>query len=85
MFVLGVLIIESCNGGKKYKYPFMDPNLDIDERVNDLISRMTLEEKVGQMMHAAPEIKHLNIPEYNWWGECLHGVARAGLATGMRI
>jgi len=79
--VLGILIIDSCNGGNKYKYPFMDPDLEIEARVDDLVSRMTLEEKVGQMMHAAPEIKHLNIPEYNWWGECLHGVARAGLAT----
>ena len=79
--VLGILIVDSCNGGNKYKYPFMDPDLGIEVRVDDLVSRMTLEEKVGQMMHAAPEIKHLNIPEYNWWGECLHGVARAGLAT----
>ncbi len=79
--VLGILIIESCSGGNKNKFPFMDPNLDIDERVNDLVSRMTLEEKVGQMMNAAPEIKRLGIPEYNWWNECLHGVARAGLAT----
>jgi beta-glucosidase len=79
--VLGILIIESCSGGKKYKYQFMDPNLDIDERVNDLVGRMTLEEKVGQMMNAAPAIERLGIPEYNWWNECLHGVARAGLAT----
>ena len=79
--VLGILIVDSCNGGNKFKYPFMNPDLDIEVRVDDLIGRMTLEEKVGQMMHAAPEIKHLNIPEYNWWGECLHGVARAGLAT----
>jgi len=79
--VFGILIIDSCNGGNKYKYPFMDPDLEIEARVDDLVSRMTLEEKAGQMMHDAPEIKHLNIPEYNWWGECLHGVARAGLAT----
>ena len=79
--VLGILIIESCSGGKKYKYQFMDPNLDIDERVNDIVGRMTLEEKVGQMMNAAPAIERLGIPEYNWWNECLHGVARAGLAT----
>ncbi len=42
---------------------------------------MTLEEKIGQMMNAAPAIERLGIPEYNWWNECLHGVARAGLAT----
>ena len=61
--------------------PFRNPNLPIDQRVNDLVSRMTLEEKVGQMMNAAPAIPRLGIPEYNWWNECLHGVARAGLAT----
>lgn len=76
-----ILIIESCNSSSRYRYPFMDPALGIDERVNDLVSRMTLEEKIGQMMNAAPEIKRLGIPEYNWWSECLHGVARAGLAT----
>jgi beta-glucosidase len=61
--------------------PFRNPDLPIDQRVNDLVSRMTLEEKIGQMMNAAPAIPRLGIPEYNWWNECLHGVARAGLAT----
>jgi len=60
---------------------FRNPSLPIDQRVNDLVSRMTLEEKIGQMMNAAPAIPRLGIPEYNWWNECLHGVARAGLAT----
>jgi beta-glucosidase len=50
-------------------------------RVNDLVSRMTLEEKVMQMQHTAPAIPRLGIPEYNWWNECLHGVARNGFAT----
>jgi beta-glucosidase len=76
-----ILILESCNGGSRNRYPFMDPSLTVDERVNDLVSRMTLEEKVSQMMNEAPEIKRLGIPAYNWWNECLHGVARAGLAT----
>ncbi len=48
---------------------------------NDLVARMTLEEKVAQMMHAAPAVERLGIPAYNWWNEGLHGVARAGLAT----
>jgi beta-glucosidase len=42
---------------------------------------MTLEEKVSQMLHEAPAVERLGIPEYNWWNECLHGVARAGVAT----
>jgi beta-glucosidase len=61
--------------------PFMNPELPVDQRVDDLVSRMILEEKIGQMMNAAPAIPRLGIPEYNWWNECLHGVARAGLAT----
>jgi len=42
---------------------------------------MTLEEKVSQMVNGSPAIERLGIPEYNWWSEALHGVARAGLAT----
>ncbi len=53
----------------------------IVERVEALVSRMTLEEKISQMMNDAPAIERLDIPKYNWWNEALHGVARAGLAT----
>jgi beta-glucosidase len=60
---------------------YLNPNLPTDQRVNDLISRMTLDEKIGQMMNAAPAIPRLHIAAYNWWNESLHGVARAGLAT----
>ena len=42
---------------------------------------MTLEEKIAQMLYDAPAIERLGIPAYNWWNECLHGVARAGIAT----
>jgi len=61
--------------------PFRNPALPVEERVNDLVSRMTLEEKVSQMIHAAPAIPRLGIPEYNWWSEGLHGAAREGYAT----
>ncbi len=61
--------------------PYQNPDLPVKERVNDLVSRMTLKEKVSQMKYDAPAIKHLDIPEYNWWNEALHGVARNGLAT----
>jgi beta-glucosidase len=50
-------------------------------RVDSLVRQMTLEEKVSQMQDAAPAIDRLGIPEYNWWNEALHGVARSGLAT----
>ncbi|MDR2101100.1 MAG: glycoside hydrolase family 3 C-terminal domain-containing protein [Treponema sp.] len=52
-----------------------------EERIRDLISQMTLEEKVSQLSYTSAAIPRLGIPEYNWWNECLHGVARAGLAT----
>ena len=51
------------------------------ERAAELVSRMTLTEKVSQMVYDAPAIERLGIPDYNWWNECLHGVARAGAAT----
>ncbi len=60
---------------------YWDHSLSIEERVSDLVSRMTLDEKIYQMRYDAPAIERLGIPEYNWWNECLHGVARAGLAT----
>ncbi len=61
--------------------PFYNPKLPIDQRVQDLISRLTLEEKVEQMMNATPEIKRLNITPYDYWNEALHGVGRSGTAT----
>jgi len=51
------------------------------KRAAELVSKMTLEQKIRQMLHAAPAIEELNIPSYNWWNEALHGVARAGVAT----
>ncbi len=66
---------------KQAEYPFLNLRLTVEERVDDLIGRMTLEEKISQMRYDAPAIDRLGIPEYNWWNECLHGVARAGVAT----
>jgi beta-glucosidase len=63
------------------KPAYLDTSLPIDQRVNDLVSRMTLEEKVSQMQDNAPAIQRLGVPAYNWWNEALHGVARAGHAT----
>ena len=61
--------------------PFRNPELSRQERIDDLISRLTLQEKVGMMMHGSKGVERLGIPDYNWWNEALHGVARAGLAT----
>ncbi|MGD0227929.1 MAG: glycoside hydrolase family 3 C-terminal domain-containing protein [Terriglobia bacterium] len=60
---------------------FRNPSLPIEKRAEDLVSRLTLEEKVHQMEYTAPEIIRLGIPSYNWWSEGLHGVARSGYAT----
>ncbi|MDF7815803.1 glycoside hydrolase family 3 C-terminal domain-containing protein [Hymenobacter sp. YC55] len=61
--------------------PFQNPDLPIDQRVNDLVGRLTLPEKVSQMLNASPAIDRLGIPAYNWWNEALHGVARTSLKT----
>ncbi|TCL57249.1 beta-glucosidase [Kineothrix alysoides] len=51
------------------------------EKAKKLVAEMTIEERAGQLRYNAPAIPRLNIPAYNWWGEALHGVARAGTAT----
>jgi beta-glucosidase len=61
--------------------PYKNPKLPFEQRVDDLVSRMTLEEKVSQLGHTADAIPRLGIPQYDWWNEGLHGVARAGIAT----
>lgn len=60
---------------------FRNPDLPLEQRVQDLISRLTITEKISQTMMASPEIKRLGIPRYDWWNEGLHGVARNGTAT----
>src|SRR5215475_7085235 len=60
---------------------YLDPTRPIAERVQDLLSRLTLSEKIGQMCNSAQAIPRLNIPAYDFWGEALHGVGRNGRAT----
>ena len=55
--------------------------MTFEERARELVSKMTLAEKIAQLKYDAPEIERLGVPAYNWWNECLHGVARAGSAT----
>jgi beta-glucosidase len=62
-------------------FPFQDPSLPLDERVDDLVARMTLEEKASQLVNRTRAIPRLNVPEYNLWSEALHGVAGGGFAT----
>lgn len=64
-----------------YAFPFRDPSVPLEKRVDDLVSRMTLQEKADQLLYTAPAIPRLGVLAYNWWNEALHGVARAGFAT----
>ena len=84
-FVLCLIVIAPLGTTQEAKpdpgAAYLNPKLPLDQRVNDLISRMTLEEKVSQMMNAAPAIPRLGIPQYDWWNEALHGVAFSGVAT----
>jgi len=60
---------------------YLDPALTVEQRAADLVGRMTLDEKIGQLNFEAPAVDRLGIPAYNWWSEALHGVARNGRAT----
>lgn len=87
--LLLLMVIIPCNGQinvknletKQDSLPFYNSKLSIEVRIQYLISRLTLEEKINQMMNGTPEIKRLNIAPYNYWNEALHGVGRSGVAT----
>ncbi len=82
-----LLIFLSCSNEQKnveavkYEFDFQNPELSRDARINDLIGRMTMEERISQLTNVSPAIERLGIPGYDWWNEALHGVARAGNAT----
>jgi beta-glucosidase len=83
---LVILVVTMATSGAQPAQPastplYLDPSQPIDVRVNDLVSRMTLEEKASQLVNQSRAIPRLQIPEYDWWSEALHGVARAGTAT----
>nr|KYP72537.1 putative beta-D-xylosidase 7 [Cajanus cajan] len=73
----------SCDASFHPRYPFCNPELPITQRAKDLVSRLTLDEKLAQLVNTAPSIPRLGIPSYQWWSEALHGVADAGL--GIRL
>lgn len=74
---MAVMAPAICFAEEVVQYPYLDASLPLDERVADLVSRLTLEEKASLMMHHAPAVERLGIPAYNWWNEALHGVARS--------
>jgi beta-glucosidase len=63
------------------KPTYFNPSKPLEERIEDLISRMTLEEKITQLLNDATSIERLEVPKYNWWSECLHGIGFSGIAT----
>ena len=77
--VLSFLTITAA--AQEARFPYLNPDLPLEQRVSDLVSRMTLGEKTSQMLYNASAVERLGIPAYNWWNEALHGVARAGRAT----
>ncbi len=71
----------ACTLSMAQTYPYQDMNLDVEQRVEDLLGRLSLEQKVSLMMNESVGIPEFDIHEYNWWNEALHGAARAGVAT----
>ena len=80
-FLLSVPGLNAQQEATSQPMPYMNPSLPMEQRIDDLIGRMTLEEKVQQMRDHAPAIPRLAVPKYDWWNEGLHGVAFAGYAT----
>jgi len=68
----------SCSQKQTYEYPFQNPKLSVEDRVENLISLLTPEEKVGLMMNKSVSVDRLGIPSYNWWSEACHGVRQDG-------
>ena len=82
LLLLTILPCKSQTLDKKQQdFPFYNPSLSIDERIADLISRLTLKEKANQMLHNTDAVERLGIVPYNYWNEALHGVGRSGSAT----
>src|SRR5215471_20628532 len=75
------LLHASCIAQSAGSLPYQDPSLPMQQRAQDLVSRMTLEEKAAQMVNTAPAIPRLGVPAYDFWSEGLHGIARSGYAT----
>lgn len=74
--LIGCAVTLSATAQDYKSFPMWNAALPFEQRVDDVISRLTLEEKVAQMLNAAPAIPKLGIPAYDWWNEVLHGVAR---------
>ena len=82
LLFLALLVVATATHSQEYKsFPMWNPDLPTSDRVKDVISRLTLEEKVAQMLNATPGVPRLGILPYDWWNEVLHGVARTPFRT----
>ncbi|MCR5680004.1 MAG: glycoside hydrolase family 3 C-terminal domain-containing protein [Prevotella sp.] len=79
LLALALATAATTNG--QAQQPWQDYRLPVKQRVDDLLGRLTLDEKVKLMMNGSPAIERLGIPEWDWWSEALHGVGRNGLST----
>ncbi|MBO9593930.1 MAG: glycoside hydrolase family 3 C-terminal domain-containing protein [Niabella sp.] len=79
--LLAAFVLATAQAQDYRQYPMWNSTLPMEQRVNDLVGRLTLEEKVAQMLNAAPAVPRLGIPAYEWWNEILHGVARTPYKT----
>ena len=77
--LFSLCILFSCT--PKYEYPFQNPSLSFEQRAENLVSLLTLDEKINQMLNKTPAIDRLGIPAYDWWNECLHGIGRTEYAV----
>src|SRR5712675_2092382 len=80
LFAAGLSSVAQSTTGANVP-PYLNPSLPTNERVDDLVARMTLQEKASQLVNQARSIPRLQVPAYDWWSEALHGVANAGAAT----
>ena len=71
LVLAAAMLLAAC---QRYEYPFQNPNLKIDKRVENLLSLLTPEEKIGLMMNGSVSVDRLDIPAYNWWNEACHGI-----------
>ena len=78
LILSALVLLAACGPKQTYEYPFQNPKLKIEDRVENLISLLTPEEKVGLMMNKAISVDRLGIPSYNWWSEACHGVRQDG-------
>ncbi len=79
-----VILLAACFGvsiANAQLLPYQDATLSAGQRADDLLSRLTIDEKVSLMMNNSPAIERLGVPEFNWWNEALHGIGRNGVAT----